>query len=37
MLLLETFTKYPRFYAAYIGDFEQLPFDLDTLRRHVER
>lgn len=26
-----------QFSAQYIDDFEELPFDLDTLRRHVER
>jgi hypothetical protein len=28
--------SYP-FTAQYIDDFDELPFDLDTLRRHVER
>ena len=25
------------FSAQYIDDFDELPFDLDTLRKHVER
>jgi hypothetical protein len=25
------------FTAQYIDDFDELPFDIDTLRRHVER
>ena len=38
LLALQNLLYYTQdFSAQYVDDFEQLPFDLDTLRNHVER